>query len=111
MNRRPTNYGDAPPGYGDQETASFLSDVESPTNSRLNGGTMRLLPTSGDGADDMDPHPRAPSPSHYSYDPVYDHTPYVYTRPRKCHPIRLHIPVVPLRDGPHSPSTLSHCLT
>ncbi|CAG8947903.1 unnamed protein product [Penicillium salamii] len=78
MNRRPTNYGNAPPGYDDQETASFLSDVESPTNSRLNGGTMRLLPTSGDGADDMDPSPRAPSPSHYSYDSVYDHTPAVF---------------------------------
>jgi hypothetical protein len=78
MNRRPqSSYGDAPPGY-DQETASFLSDVESPTNaSRLNGGTMRLLPTSGDGADDFNTSPSAASPSHYNYDPDYDNTPYV----------------------------------
>ena len=55
MNRHPpSNYGDAP---------------------RLNGGTMRLLP-SGDGADDLASSHRAPSPSHY--DPDYNHTPYVY---------------------------------
>jgi hypothetical protein len=81
MNRHPpSSYGDAPPGYPD-ETSSFLSDPESPINaSRLNGGTMRLLPTSSDGADDMS-SARAPSPSHYNYEPDYDHTPYVFPTP------------------------------
>lgn len=94
MSRRPqSNYGDAPPAYL-PETASFLSDVDSsPTNaSRLNGATMRLLPTSGDGADDMNTSPRAPSPSHYNYDPDYDHTPYVLS-------VSIN---VPLYISPHS---------
>jgi chitin synthase len=75
MNRHPpSNYGDEPPAYLDHETASFLSDHESPTNASRHGATMRLLPTSGDGADDFS-SPRAASPS--AYDPDYDHTPYV----------------------------------
>ncbi|OGE48765.1 hypothetical protein PENARI_c026G10560 [Penicillium arizonense] len=73
MNRHPpSNYGDEPPAYLDHETASFLSDHESPTNASRHGATMRLLPTSGDGADDFS-SPRAASPS--AYDPDYDHTP------------------------------------
>ncbi|CAG7938055.1 unnamed protein product [Penicillium nalgiovense] len=73
MNHPPSNYGDAPPAYLNHDTGSYLSDPESPTNaSRLNGATMRLLP-SGDGADDLASSYRAPSPSHY--DPDYEHTP------------------------------------
>jgi chitin synthase len=65
MNRHPpSNYGDEPPAYLDHETASFLSDHESPTNASR-GATMRLLPTSGDGA---------------------DHTPYVLTAFLSIHP-------------------------
>jgi hypothetical protein len=75
MNHPPSNYGDAPPAYLNHDAGSYLSDPESPTNaSRLNGATMRLLP-SGDGADDLASSHRAPSPSHY--DPDYEHTPYV----------------------------------
>lgn len=79
MNHPPSNYGDAPPAYLNHDTGSYLSDPESPTNaSRLNGATMRLLP-SGDGADDLASSYRAPSPSHY--DPDYEHTPYVLPNP------------------------------
>lgn len=92
MSRHPNNYGDAPPSYID-ETSSFLSDAESPNASRLNGGTMRLLPTSGDGADDFNTSPRAPSPSHYNYDPSYDHTPYVSPASANHALYALHIPV------------------
>ncbi|KAJ5143012.1 Chitin synthase [Penicillium bovifimosum] len=68
---RTSDYGDMPPAY---ETSSFLSDPESPTNaSRLNAGTMRLLPTSGDGADDLASSHRPSSLSHY--EPDYDDTP------------------------------------
>ncbi|KAJ5748006.1 uncharacterized protein N7511_009702 [Penicillium nucicola] len=67
----PSNYGEEPPAYLDQETASFLSDHDSPSHPSR-GATMRLLPTSGDGADDFT-SPRAASPS--TYDPHYDYTP------------------------------------
>ena len=81
MNRHPpSNYGDAPPAYLNHDT-SYLSDPDSPTNaSRLNTGTMRLLP-SGDGADDSG---ISHSPSHY--DPDYDHTPYVLPNPVSSQP-------------------------
>ncbi|CDM26780.1 Chitin synthase A [Penicillium roqueforti FM164] len=71
MNRHPpSEYGDAPPAYLNHDASSYLSDPDSPTNaSRLNGGTMRLLP-SGDGVDDSG---ISHMPSHY--DPDYDHTP------------------------------------
>ncbi|KAJ5935593.1 hypothetical protein N7466_005140 [Penicillium verhagenii] len=73
MNRHPPSnpFGDEPPSY-DQETASFLSEVESPT--RQNGPTMRLLPTSGEEYGDLSESPRAASPFHYqqAYDQVYD---------------------------------------
>jgi chitin synthase len=83
MNRHPpSNYGDEPPAYLDHETASFLSDHESPTNASR-GATMRLLPTSGDGADEYI-SPRAASPS--AYDPDFDHTPYVLTAFLSIHP-------------------------
>ena len=112
MNRHPTsNYGDPPPGYLDDETSSFLSDPESPIHtSRLNGGTMRLLPTSGDGADDMNSSGRPPSPSRYNYEPDYDHSPYVFPDLTDATFIPFHIPMVPLATEPHSHPTLSHCL-
>lgn len=99
MNRHPpSNYGDAPPAYLNHDTGSYLSDPESPTNaSRLNGGTMRLLP-SGDGADDLASSHRAPSPSHY--DPDYDHTPYVYPNYLSYNFARFHIPMVSLATEP-----------
>lgn len=103
MNRHPqSTYGDAPPGY-DHETSSFLSDSESPTNaSRLNGGTMRLLPTSGDGADDLASSYRVPSPSHY--EPDYDHTPYVIPISFRCTLVHFHIPLVSFVTGPRATS-------
>ena len=62
----PSSYGDEPPAYLDHEASSYLSDAESPTaNSRQNGATMRLLPTSSDDYGDLAGSHRAPSPSHY----------------------------------------------
>jgi chitin synthase len=71
----PSNYGDEPPAYLDQDVSSYLSDHESPNGaSRQNGATMRLLPTSGDIDADMSGNYRAPSPSQYQ--PAYsDSTP------------------------------------
>ncbi|PKY05611.1 chitin synthase A [Aspergillus campestris IBT 28561] len=50
-NRVPVRkYEEEPPAYSSYtgDTASYLSDNESPTSTRANGATMRLLPTSGD---------------------------------------------------------------
>jgi hypothetical protein len=71
---------------------------------------MRLLPTSGDGADDMS-SARAPSPSHYNYEPDYDHTPYVLPASPSATLYFFTFQWFPSLREPHSPSTLSHYVT